>query len=212
MQSPPGWPGVANDSVSDARPWRKNSTIPAVRAVAIEDVVADLGGLFHGVGPVRATPRWRGSWSPRRWRSSARTSPVRICGRQRLGFAPGARPAWPCVMSPLQVKENWQPGWSGAFIDHGADGMAVIAVVHAVEHHFGNGLLAAGAFAAGLVIQHFRQAAMLGQKLGHHRVGGGLVAAWTGAPARPAWAATTCVRGRMIGQRRRRSRRWPWQE
>ena len=54
---------------------------------------------------------------------------------------------------------------AGAFIDHGADGMAVIAGIHAVEHHFGDRLLALIALAAGLVIQHFRQAAMLGQKL-----------------------------------------------
>jgi hypothetical protein len=51
--------------------------------------------------------------------------------------------------------------------------MAEIAVVHAVEHHFGDRLLAALAFAARLVIQRFGQALMLFQELVHHRVGGG---------------------------------------
>ena len=43
--------------------------------------------------------------------------------------------------------------------------MAVIAGPHAVENHFGDGLLALHAFAARFVIHHFRQAAMLGLEL-----------------------------------------------
>ena len=51
--------------------------------------------------------------------------------------------------------------------------MAIIAVVHAVEDHFGDGLLAAGAFAAGFVVHHLGKAPVLGQKLGHGGVGRG---------------------------------------
>ena len=41
-----------------------------------------------------------------------------------------------------------------------------MALVHAVEHHFGDRLLADAAFAAGFVIERLGQAAMLGQQLG----------------------------------------------
>ena len=92
--------------------------------------------------------------------------------RQHLGLVPGAG-----LLGLLHVaiagEGKLAAGMLGAFIDHRADRMAVIARIHPVENDLGDGLLAFVALAPGFVIEHFRQAAMFGQQVVHHRVSSG---------------------------------------
>ena len=60
--------------------------------------------------------------------------------RQLFGFLPGGRLAR-TIEGAVAGEGELAAGMAGAFIDHGANGMAVTARLPAAQHHFGDGLL-----------------------------------------------------------------------
>ena len=141
-------------------------------AAAIEDVIADLGGLHQ-----RRSPVWTHRDGVIIGGAAGGVAKRRFAGedlrRKLLGSLPGGRLARTMEVA-IAGERELAAAMAGALIDHGADGMAIMARVHAVKHHFSDRLLTPAAFAAGLVIQGLGQSAMLGDQLGQHHVLGAL--------------------------------------
>ena len=146
---------------ASARMWRAGA--------AVEDVVADLDGAFQAVGPVRLhIGRVEGDGAVGRC-PRAGSRPQRCAPPERAARTQSCRDFRLRSISPLQAKENWQPRLDACAFDRprrkSSAGKARRA--HAVEHHFGDRLLASHAFAARFVIHGFRQAALLVPELSH---------------------------------------------
>src|ERR1700744_3306383 len=106
---------------------------PGAQQAAIEDVVTDLSGALQAVGPIRRNRDGvivggtAGSVAQPYFASqNAR--------RELFGIAPGDRRLPPGEVA-IAGEGELAARTAGAFINHGADRVAVIAVIHAVEHH-----------------------------------------------------------------------------